>query len=125
MCVSKSNNLIVSDTFNHRIQIFDIGSSDLNNIGLHVTSFGSYGKKHGSFRFPKGVTTDDEGFIMVADWKNNRLQLFEPLGDFVTVISSSAFSKSIKFDKPVGISSLSNGGIVFSNWGRSQTIEIL
>ena len=72
LCITNKNHLIVSDSFNHRIQIFDVSSSSIKDIGLFVGSFGSFGKKLGSFRFPKGVTTDDEGFIMVADWKNNR-----------------------------------------------------
>jgi DNA-binding beta-propeller fold protein YncE len=128
ICVSKKNHLIVSDTHNHRIQIFDIDSSDDEQIGTFVTSFGGYGKKSGLFRFPRGVTTDAEGFIMVADWKNNRLQLFEPNGSLICEINnkSNKFNNStVRFDKPVGISLVSNGSLVFTNWGRSQNFHIL
>ena len=128
VCISEhKHHLIVSDTFNHRIQVFDIRSEDSHALGEYITSFGVYGKKFGSFRFPRGVTTDAEGYIMVADWKNNRLQLFEPNGNFVTVITnkSNHFNTSVRFDRPVGVTSLFDGGLAFSNWGRTQTVDIL
>lgn len=57
-----------------------------------------------------------------------RLQLFEPNGSFVTVISNDAndyIIKPIEFEKPVCVCSISNGKIAFSNWGRTQTVTIL
>jgi hypothetical protein len=111
----------VSDTKNHRIQIFNITNDDFE----FVSTFGSFGTRQGEFRNPKGVITDAEGYIMVADFGNNRLQLFEPDGSFVTIINdrNNCLDKSVLIDRPIGISIL-NGIIAISNWGRTQNIQI-
>ena len=119
--ISSNNQLIVSDTKNHRIQIFDITNDDIQ----FISAFGSFGTRQGEFRNPKGVITDAEGYIMVADFGNNRLQLFEPDGSFVTIINdrNNCLDKSVLIDRPIGISIL-NGLIAISNWGRTQNIQI-
>lgn len=129
ICISKNNHLLVSDTRNHRIQIFNIDFEDINNenFASFIKQFGGYGKKPGLFRHPRGIITDTEDYIMIADCGNNRLQLFEPDGSFVCEIShrNNELDKSVLFDKPVGISILNDGGLAVSTWGRSQKIQIL
>ena len=44
--------------------------------GKLVTSFGGIGSKEGQFKFPSGLVFDDDGFLFVGDYGNNRLQLF-------------------------------------------------
>jgi tripartite motif-containing protein 71 len=80
----------------------------------------------GTFRFPKGITTDSEGYIMVADYGNDRLQLFEPDGDFIRAIDAQYFSKhsSKNFERPVAILAIDDGPIVVATWGRSQKVQI-
>lgn len=121
--------LLVSDTGNHRIQIFSINSQDSESeiFGSFLGCFGSYGREPGCFKYPKGITTDSGGFIMVSDWKNNRLQLFEPDGEFVTEISNSSnnLNNQLNIERPVGISILLNGSLAISTWGRSQNVQII
>ena len=45
-------------------------------MGVHVTSFGQYGKNRGEFRHPYGVHVDKDGFLYICDCNNNRLQVF-------------------------------------------------
>ena len=48
IAVSSSNRVIVSDSNNHRIQIFDVN-------GKVLTTFGSEGTDAGQFKFPRYV----------------------------------------------------------------------
>ena len=127
--VSPINYLLVSDTGNHRIQIFNLDNLDTDSTkyGLFLSSFGAYGDEPGYFNVPRGITTDSDGFIMVSDSKNNRLQLFEPNGDFVREISekcSEEFNYKINFDKPVAIFATQIGGLLITEWGRSHRLQI-
>ncbi|MGQ9660706.1 MAG: S8 family serine peptidase [Kiritimatiellia bacterium] len=69
--------IVVADTLNHRIQIFD-------SAGLFVRSFGSFGAGAGFLNQPKGVCADSAtGRIFVADTENNRVQCFTGSGTFL------------------------------------------
>lgn len=76
IAVSSTNRVIVSDSNNHRVQIFDVN-------GRVLKAFGSEGSDEGQFKFPRGVAVDDQGYIVVADSGNNRIQMFTPEGDFL------------------------------------------
>lgn len=45
--------------------------------------FGSRGRNKGQFESPESVAVDDEGFIVVGDSGNGRVQVFHPNGRFV------------------------------------------
>ena len=65
--------LILSDDFNHRIQIYE-------NDQL-LRSFGEKGNGNGQFHYPKGVAVDPQGNIYVADSWNHRIQKFDSQGN--------------------------------------------
>ena len=44
------------------------------------------GTDEGQFKFPRGISVDDQGFIIVGDSGNNRVQIFNPDGSFLKVI---------------------------------------
>jgi len=60
--------IIVSDSGNNRIQVFDIE-------GNFVSTFGTPGSGSGQFNDPQGLAADDTGNVIVADSGNNRLQV--------------------------------------------------
>jgi DNA-binding beta-propeller fold protein YncE len=129
LCISPLNYLLVSDTGNNRVQLFDLDGFDVGSakFGSFMTSFGGLGSDSGLFWSPRGIATDSDGFIMVADSKNNRLQLFKPNGEFIRVINetcSNEFGKNIGFDRPVAICATSNGGLIITEWGRSHKVQI-
>lgn len=71
---SSNENIIVADTFNHRIQVL------LPDGSVNAT-FGSPGDGNGQFYRPYGVTNNDT-HIIVADTFNQRIQIFDLLGVF-------------------------------------------
>jgi tripartite motif-containing protein 71 len=83
-------NIVVSDTLNHRIQVFKLDPPDpiglqskLSSKGGFLYSFGSFGREEGEFFNPHGLTCDHDGNIVVCDRNNHRIQVFDPKGKFL------------------------------------------
>ena len=66
--VSMDGKIFVSDTGNHRLQIFHAD-------GTPLYEFGGKGNRPGEFRNPCGVVVNSKGKIYVADEGNNRVQV--------------------------------------------------
>lgn len=69
------NRLAVTDTGNHRIQIFD-------REGNFIRAFGGLGNEAGKFYEPVGLTAGGDGNLLVADTWNNRVQQLDSQFDF-------------------------------------------
>ena len=61
---------MVCDSQNHRVQVFEL-------CGKFVTKFGSEGSERGKFQFPRSSAILSDGRIVVSDWNNDRIQVFE------------------------------------------------
>ena len=68
-----NDRIIVADTNNHRIQVFD-------STGVFQQSITDADGAGGTFSFPHGVTTDSNDRIIVADTNNNRIHIFDFTG---------------------------------------------
>ncbi|XP_019353654.2 E3 ubiquitin-protein ligase TRIM71 [Alligator mississippiensis] len=71
-------------------------------IGLPGLSFGSEGDSDGKLCRPWGVSIDKEGYIVVADRSNNRIQVFKPCGTFHHKFGTLG-SRPGQFDRPAGV----------------------
>jgi DNA-binding beta-propeller fold protein YncE len=69
--VLADGNLLISDTGNKRLQLFDPDGNFLQSIG-------SEGSQIGQFKEPVGLGASPEGNIYVADTWNGRIQQFTP-----------------------------------------------
>ena len=80
MYPSPSGDLYVSDGYrNSRVHRF---SAD----GRYITSWGTPGKGGpGEFHLPHSLLIDEEGLVYVCDRENNRIQVFTPEGEFITM----------------------------------------
>ncbi|XP_072434502.1 tripartite motif-containing protein 3-like isoform X1 [Chiloscyllium punctatum] len=76
VAVTLEGDLVVADSSNHRVQVFD-------RSGRFLHSFGSYGSGEGEFDCLAGVAVSNQGWIVTADRYNHRLQLFDHLGHFI------------------------------------------
>ncbi len=69
MAVDDEDNIIVADSRNERIQVF-------SSSGVFLTKFGMKGTGPGEFDRPSGVCISPDGYIIVVDFGNNRVQVF-------------------------------------------------
>ena len=61
---------MVCDAENARVQLFELN-------GKFVTKFGSEGSERGEFKLPVSTANLSDGRIVVSDFSNNRIQVFD------------------------------------------------
>ena len=71
---------------------------------------GGAGTEKGQFSFPRGLTVDKAGNILVADTNNGRIQKFSPTGLFLSMFGKSGQGPG-EFREPCGIAVDSSGNI--------------
>ncbi len=71
LAVDAVGRLIVADSGNERVQVFDVSGAYLTSIG------GRRGTGTGGLREPRGVAVDALGRLYVADTYNHRIQILE------------------------------------------------
>jgi hypothetical protein len=69
LALDAEGNDVVSDTTNHRIQLF--WYSD----GQHLRTISEEGAGNGQFNDPRGIALDGAGHLIVVEWGNDRVQV--------------------------------------------------
>ncbi len=89
VAVNSKGNIVLSDFHNHSIKVALLDIFSVYRLIIRVTmqifdssgdflfSFGSNGEGNGQFNAPTGVAVDDQDNILVADWGNSRIQIFD------------------------------------------------
>ncbi|GAB0088489.1 hypothetical protein DMENIID0001_029270 [Sergentomyia squamirostris] len=95
IAVSPDNNIVVADSSNHRVQIFD-------SNGIFMKEFGEYGNAEGEFDCLAGVAVNRIGQYIIADRYNHRIQVFDPAGRFLRTFGSQGTADG-KFNYPWGV----------------------
>jgi len=96
--------IIVTDTNNHRVQV--LSSID----GSFLFEFGSFGNQPCKFNNPLGVCIDNQGRIIVADFRNNRLQSFTHEGHHISSFDcGTEYPYGVTFDEHRGLIAFSAG----------------
>jgi sugar lactone lactonase YvrE len=117
----------VVDTQNDVVDVFDADTYKF------LRKIGTPGKKHtltnpGDFSLPEGVAVDNDGNVYVADTFNNRVEIFDPDGEFISTFGKNGDGPG-HFERPKGIAIDCDGHIwvadaaqdrvkVFDNKGR-------
>ena len=84
-----NNRVYVCDTYNHRITILNL---DLTFHG----SFGSKGSETGQFNRPQGICISGNGNVFVADRANDRVQVFDECGHYLSSITHTEVGEKLK-----------------------------
>ena len=109
VAVSDTDEIAVTDCWNHRVQIFDSG-------GNYLRSFGRNGSNQGEFNYPVGICFDNNRNIFVADNDNHRIQIFSGEGKYMGMFGGKG-SLDSQFSCPCGLSLDVNGNIIVADSG--------
>ena len=69
VCVAGQYVYVTNGGILHNVSVF-------TTEGAYLTSFGHHGSEEGCFNYPYGLCVDRDGFVYVADYDNNRVQVF-------------------------------------------------
>ncbi|KAK7070563.1 E3 ubiquitin-protein ligase trim71 [Halocaridina rubra] len=85
-----------------------------SSIGQSLLTIGSEGEGEGQLCRPWGCCCDKDGYIIVADRSNNRIQVFSPDGSFHHCFGSAG-TRAGQFDRPAGVAADHMGRIVVAD----------
>ncbi len=110
IAIDRENRLLyVVDTENDQVIVFDADSFKvLRRIGVS-------GKKHtltapGTFSLPTNIAVDNEGDVYVTDTLNNRVEIFDADGNFISMFGKHGDGPGC-FARPKGVAVDSDGHI--------------
>ncbi|XP_046873246.1 E3 ubiquitin-protein ligase TRIM71, partial [Hypomesus transpacificus] len=83
-------------------------------LGAMVSAFGGEGEGDGQLCRPWGISVDKEGYVVVADRSNNRIQIFKPCGAYHHKFGSLG-SRPGQFDRPAGVACDSQRRIIVAD----------
>ncbi len=96
--VIRDDVLWVADACNHRIQRFDIREETPRLID----AWGSAGTANGQFYFPYDLSIASDGTVVVVEYKNNRIQRFDPSGKWIATWGGPGFDPG-RLNQPWGL----------------------
>ena len=111
VAVSDGDEMVVADSNNHRVQVFD-------SNGTFLRFFGREGKNAGEFKYPVGVAINKDRNISVADTNNHRIQIFSWEGWHVGSFGSQG-SLDSQLLNPWGLSLDSTGNFIVADTGNN------
>ena len=125
LVVDNSGNVYVADTYNDRIQKFvPVSDGDGGFTYSFERKWGTLGADEGQFDKPYEVGVDIEGNVYVADPYNERIQVFNTNGEFITVIGEKGTNPG-QFRFPTDVAGGPNNKIYVADYfnNRVQTFK--
>ena len=113
IAVNKKDEIAVTDSGNHRIQVF-------SSNGTHLRSFGRNGDQQGEFNRPTGIAFHNDN-IIVAD-HNHRVQLFSGQGEYLGQFGGKG-NLDHQLKNPYGLSIDNDGNIIVAD-SDNKSIKI-
>jgi len=115
--------VFVVDRLNHRVQVFS------DTSGAFLFQFGGQGQDSGKFNSPTGIAITlkntllgiAQDLIWVSDTKNNQIQVFDSLGNYLKTIKQP---DTLGFDTPTGICSDKWGDIYVADTKHNRIVEL-
>ena len=105
VAVNEKNEIAVTETGNHRIQVF-------SSNGTHLRSFARKGDQQGEFDWPAGIAFHNDNIIVVDH--NHRVQLFSGQGEYLGQFGGEG-NLDHQLMYPLGLSIDSDGNIIVAD----------
>ena len=110
VAVSDTDEIVVADICNHRVQVFD---SD----GTFLRSFGHKGENAGEFKNPTGIAINKDRNILVSECYNHRVQILSWEGRHLGSFGGKG-SLDSQLSYPWGLSLDSTGNVIVADTGN-------
>ena len=110
VAVSDGDEIVLADSDNHRVQVFD-------SNGTFLRFFGREGKNAGEFKYPFGVSINKDRNIFVADTNNHRIQILSWEGRHLGSFGGKG-SLDSQLLNPWGLSLDSTGNVIVADTGN-------
>jgi DNA-binding beta-propeller fold protein YncE len=113
VAVNSKDYIIVAETGYNRIQIFDRRGTFIHSFGellycLFLPFLGSFGALDGQFHLPYGLAVNKLDQIIISDTQNNRVQIFDQEGKFMSQFGIKGNAPSC-MNTPRGVAVLPTG----------------
>jgi DNA-binding beta-propeller fold protein YncE len=110
----RDNRIVVSDVLNHRLQVLEFIPK--SKIFRHVCSIGGPGSGEGEFQFPKGLAITENSQLLVCDFGNHRVQVFDMSAGFRYLREfGSMGSEDGQFNSPLDVAVNCGGELLVSD----------
>ena len=110
VAVSDRDEIVVANSWNHRVQVFD-------SNGTFLRSFGHQGKNAGELSYPFGIAIDKDRNIFISEWANHRVQILSWEGRHLGSFGDQG-SLDSQLLNPWGLSLDSNGYVIVADTGN-------
>ena len=110
LAVSDRDEIVVADSQNHRVQVFD-------RNGTFLRSFGHKGETAGDLDNPIGIAIDKDRNIFISDWSKNRVKIFSWEGRHLGSFGGEG-SLDSHLSGPWGLSLDSTGNVIVADSGN-------
>ena len=118
-CVQVNKYFVVSDGFAHAIKVFD-------QEGTFLYQFGKTGDGDQGLNNPRCLAVDKVGQLLVCDYGNNRIQVFELEDSSLTLIGTigNGGNSKVELKQPFSVGVLSDGRIIVNDVGNKRLLKI-
>ena len=118
IAVDSLGNILVADTFNHRVQKFDRDGNFLSQWGKPGVSDQPGTGQDTVFFGPRDIKIDRNGYLLVTDTGNKRVQVFDSEGNYLNQFGKGGTGDG-EFNEPVGLALDEAGNIYVADaWNR-------
>ena len=104
VAVQNNGHILVADTSNHRVQIFDA-------VGKFISNFGEQGGGLGQLSYPSSIAVSPHGHVVVSDHINHRVQIFTSGGVYLRSFGDKGSTEGL-LNHPIGIAVDEEGHIM-------------
>jgi len=84
-----------------------------------VHKFGSRGNDEGQFAGPHFIAVNSKGHIIVTDFHNHCVKVFDSEGDYLYCFGTNGEGNG-QFNAPTGVAVDKNDNILVADWGNSR-----
>jgi len=131
IAIDKDGNIIVADSFNHRIHQINKNGNVIIIAGDGTQGFFDGNHTNSKFNYPCGVAVDKDGNIIVADSFNHRIRQINKNGS-VTTIGGNGFQGyeigpnfNSKFNFPRGVAIDDDGNVIVADYWNNRIRKII